>query len=123
MKITKLQRLDEGYTRVMEEDSSSHVEIHVSPKGFGSLGDNLTIDGGPAAAMLARMLAIPDGWHKTKVGAKCWAAYNAGDRLTFFTHEMDFQEDDEAAGIDDMIDDSHPEAKEIKDKLAKRRGY
>jgi len=123
MKLNKLQELalKAGAPIIQEEDKTDNVEIHVSPKGFGNLGDIVVMDGGPGAAMIAKLLGVPDGWHKTKVGPKCWAAYNAGDRLTFFGSEMDFEEDEESADIDDMIDDDHPDAAEIKAKLAKRR--
>ncbi len=81
--------------RMIAEDSSSNVEVHYTPKGTpGTLDDVITIDANDSVGKLAAMLGIPDGWKPTRVG-NIWAAFNSGDRLTFFKNKGDFQADDE----------------------------
>jgi hypothetical protein len=70
-------------------------DAHFSPKGDGGFGHMLTLDDtNPMIAAIARVCKIPDGWKLTKIG-DMWAAYNSGDRLTFFANESDFEADEE----------------------------
>jgi hypothetical protein len=56
------------------------------------MGDVVVVDA-PAADAIAKMLGVPDGWSLTKL-AKGYAAYNSGDRITFFENKSDFEEDE-----------------------------
>ena len=79
--------------QVNEDDHNEKVEIHYSPKSPGVLDDVFVLDGSRIVGKLAEALGVPDGWKVTKVGP-AYAAFNSGDRLTFFKNQRDFQPDD-----------------------------
>ena len=79
----KVNKLNEG----------SNPEVHYSPKGMGAMGSVVNIDATNEIAKLAEMLGIPDGWQPVKIG-KVYAAFSAGDRLSFFEDERDFETDE-----------------------------
>jgi hypothetical protein len=76
-------------------ESNYKIEVHVSKKGqAGVLGDVIVIDAFEGMDELAAILGIPDGWKMTKV-KNGFAAYNKGDRMSFFTNDRDFEPDEE----------------------------
>jgi len=75
-------------------ENSHKIEAHVSKKGgMGVLGDVIVLDAFDGMAELAKILGIPDGWKLTKVNGG-FAAYNSGDRMTFFSNKDDFDPED-----------------------------
>lgn len=71
-----------------------HTEIHAVGPTMGQLDNVIVMDDNPAVKMIAETLGIPDGWKMVPLGDG-YAAYNSGDRLTFFKNARDFQADDE----------------------------
>lgn len=76
------------------KSSSGKAEVHFADKIMGQFGTTIIIDGIKEIGELAELLGIPKGWKLTKVG-KVYAAFNEGDRLTFFTDKRDFEPDEE----------------------------
>lgn len=96
MELNRLQKLAglplTESKKTLEESKTDKIEIHFSDARNGQFGDMVTLDGSVAVGELAKMLGIPDGWKKTKIG-KVWASFNDGDRLCFFTDGRDYMPD------------------------------
>ena len=63
--------------------------VHYMEPSVGQYGKILVIES-PAADMLAEMMQIADDWKLIPL-AKCFVAYNSGDRITFFEDEKDYE--------------------------------
>lgn len=77
--------IDKGSGEVLDEAAR-----HITGGVQGVLGEMLVIDDGKIAKALAKTLHVDDGWDLVDIGNGLFAAYNAGDRLTFYTNHRDY---------------------------------
>ena len=90
MKRSELKKIiKEEIQRLNEID----IKIDYAKKSPGQYGEIITITG-KGASVLAKYLQIKDGWKLQRIepgAGHNLAAYNSGDRLTFFANKNDFE--------------------------------
>jgi hypothetical protein len=96
----KLKPVKKGH-KVMENAIVEDVTAHFAAKGNGQGGNIFVLDADQNVAQFAAMLGVPSGWKLTQIKNGLWAAFNEGDRLSFFTSQSDFQPDDQDGETND----------------------